>query len=317
MSIAQCVFDLSLRIMTSGPRRAGLGTLASFWRRVLISLGDPHIEYEHLGFPIELPLSHQLPYYRASYPEYGLNLARLAGAVSAKYPGASVVDIGANVGDTAATVRSACSSPVLCIEGDDQFCSILRRNAGRIPDVHVEQTLVGDSDRDVEAALVTHQGTGRLVSTTGCGVRVERLETVLSRWSSLPLPHLVKIDTDGFDCPIITGSLQTLTRLRPVLFFEYDPDFLPGTFEPVSFFSGLRGAGYDRLIVYENTGSLLVSLRTSDTQMIEDLHAYFSGRQHAKYADIAAFPAEDDDLASSFRALELTYFSERAALAGA
>lgn len=238
-----------------------------------------------------------------------MNLARLAAAIADKYPVASIVDIGANVGDTAALVRSTSNAPVLCIEGDNRFFEFLRRNAGRIPEVHLENTLVGAADQTVERTLITEGGTGRLTRRAGASTRLEALDTILHRWPSLVAPRLVKIDTDGFDCEIIAGAADTWSRLKPVLFFEYDPAYLATDFRPIPFFNILRDAGYGRALVYDNTGEFLISLGVDDAARLEDIHCFFSGRRHSRYADIAVFPTQDGDLAESFRRSELAYFA--------
>lgn len=309
--LAQLASDAALRVRERGPRGIGLGTVADALRRALIRNGDPLIRYRIAGFDLEIPISHELPYYRLAFPEYGQNLGRLAAAVAAKYPQASAVDIGANVGDTAAVIRRASSNtPILCIEGDDRFFRVLERNATRIPRLHLERALVGRSSGSIAGRLATEKGSGRVVASEGPALRVESLETILARWPSLPPPHLVKIDTDGFDCAIIEGAAAVWDRLRPVLLFEYDPAYLPDGFEPARFFQGLGDVGFDRALVYENRGDFVLSLSLGETSLLEEVHHFFSGRGHDLYADIALFPRADRDLSGSFRASELAHFDQ-------
>lgn len=51
------------------------------------------------------------------YPDANTQLARLAKMIISKYDDASMIDIGANVGDTIAVVRSHINIPVIAIEG--------------------------------------------------------------------------------------------------------------------------------------------------------------------------------------------------------
>lgn len=307
--LAQLVGDLALRPRGPGPWGFGFRVVAAALRRVLIRYGDPLIRRQIAGFDLEIPLSHELPSYRLAFPEYGTNLGRLASAVASKYPEASAVDIGANVGDTAAVMRDASwSGPILCIEGDERFFHVLERNAARIPGLYLERTLVGRSSETIEATLATEKGSGHVVTAQGSRLRIESLEAVLARWPSLPPPRLVKIDTDGFDCAIVEGAAGVWAWLRPVLFFEYDPAYLPAGFEPLRFFHGLRAVGYDRALVYENRGDFVLSLGLGETSLLEEVHHFFSGRGHDRYADIALFPDADRDLADSFRKSELAHF---------
>lgn len=309
--LAQLVNDAALRARVGdrGPKGVGLSIVADGLRRVLVRNGDPLIHYRIAGIDLEIPLSHELPFYRLAFPEYGANLGRLAAAVASKYPAASAIDIGANVGDTAAVMRGASfGGPILCIEGDDRFFRILERNSARIPGLHLERTLVGRSSESIEARLATGKGSGQVVESQGSHLRVESLEVVLARWPSLPPPRLVKTDTDGFDCAIIEGATATLAQLRPVLFFEYDPAYLPAGFEPARFFQRLQDIGYERALVYENRGDFMLSLRLGETKLLEEVHHFFSGRGHDSYADIALFQGADRDLADSFRESELAHF---------
>jgi hypothetical protein len=60
-------------------------------RRALVAAGDPLVSFEVEGIPLDMPVSHDLPYHLAAFPQYGSNLGRLAAAVWQAYPGRSVV----------------------------------------------------------------------------------------------------------------------------------------------------------------------------------------------------------------------------------
>ena len=86
---------------------------------------------------LELPLSHELPFYQHDHPRYDRQL----GAIAAEL-GGPVVDIGANVGDTAAAIRAESDVPILCVEGDPAFFALLERNARAIGGVELERAFV-------------------------------------------------------------------------------------------------------------------------------------------------------------------------------
>ncbi len=71
-------------------------------RRLAVRAGDPAIRYTLDGTDLLLPLSHDLPMHRARYPRYSANLGDVAAAVAAARPEATMVDIGANIGDSVA-----------------------------------------------------------------------------------------------------------------------------------------------------------------------------------------------------------------------
>jgi FkbM family methyltransferase len=242
-------------------------------RALLLRRGDPLVRYRIGEIELQLPLSHELPFYRKDHPQYALNVGRIAAET-----GGPVVDIGANVGDTAAIIRNVCDVPILCVEGDDRFFEILSRNAARFdPPIELEHAFVRAPAR---ATVERARGTARLAAGNAA-VPTKTLGEILEDHPTFAAPALVKIDTDGWDVPIILAELRLLARLRPVLFFEYDPHL--GA-EPVVF-ERLREIGYRRAVVYENTGEL-----AQTTELTADIHAAYVGHGGARYADICALP---------------------------
>ena len=99
----------------------------------------------------------------------------------------------------------------------------------------------------------------------------------------------MKIDTDGFDCPIVAGSIDLWARSGAVIFFEYDPDYYPG-WNPLPMWDALAGIGYSSGVVLENTGEYAFTMSLAHRGGLEDLHARYAGRAHERYADIAFSP---------------------------
>src|SRR5215468_3310141 len=75
-------------------------------REWLVRHGDPVVQFDLDGSKMLAPLSHELPLTRKRLPCYSANLGRIAAQVKGKYPDLTVIDIGANIGDSAAIVRS-------------------------------------------------------------------------------------------------------------------------------------------------------------------------------------------------------------------
>jgi FkbM family methyltransferase len=192
-----------------------------------------------------------------------------------------VVDVGANVGDTAVIVRAHGDVPVLCVEGDDRFFAILRRNAARLdPPPELEHAYV---DAPAHAAVERARGTARLVAGDR-PVRTRTLGAILDDHPRFAAPALVKLDTDGSDVPILLAELDLLARLAPALFFEYDPHL--GA-DPVVF-ERLRAIGYREVDVYENTGELRGGLDLADADAVAALHAACIRAGHGRYVDVLA-----------------------------
>lgn len=239
-------------------------------RALLLRRSDPLVRYRIGAIELLLPLSHELPIYRKDHPLYSVSIGRIAAQL-----GGAVVDIGANVGDTAAIVRNATDVPILCVEGDERFFALLERNAARFdPPIELERAFVRGPER---AAIERARGTARLVSGEG-DVRTRTLAEILADHPAFAAPRLVKIDTDGFDVPIVLAELELLARLRPVLFFEYDPGL--GA-EPVVF-ERLSEIGYRRAHVYANTGELSGTVEIRDGVPI-----------HGEYVDVCTWHESD------------------------
>jgi hypothetical protein len=241
-------------ILTVSPQtlggRARLKTLIGL-RRLLVRFADPLLTWPVGSAELVLPLSHELPFYRHDHPLYDRAIGHIAARV-----GGPIVDIGANVGDTAAEMRAHTAAPILCVEPDDRFFAILRRNAQQLQPVELAHTAVG-------------------------GPHGKPLTQILTEHPAFASPALVKIDTDGMDVPIVLANLDLLARLKPVLFFEYDPHLgaTPEVFER------LREIGYRTMDVYENTGELVRTV-----ELPGDIHGEYVGHRGRRYADVCAWP---------------------------
>jgi len=275
-------------------------------REALVARGDPLVPFCVDGFDLELPLSHGFPRYRALHPSYDANIGRIAAAIAGKHPGGSAVDIGANVGDTAAIIRGACSLPILCVEGNEAFYALLQLNARNLGGgIFLEKALVGDPVRALGGEMQTAHGTARVVERCGAPrIPFERLQDLLGRRTDVPPPCFVKIDTDGFDVDIILASEAVWRRHRPAIFFEYDPALQRPGEDAVRALDLLASVGYRTVLVYENTGEYVLTLDATNRAAFEDLDAFYSDRASERYADLCAFHVDDADVAAALRESE-------------
>jgi FkbM family methyltransferase len=282
-------------------------------RQLAIGIGfDPMIRYNLDGLNLRLPLSHNLPLYRRTFPLYSSNVGRVAAAVATKYHNMHIIDIGANIGDTVAIVRSQVNCPILCVEGDASFFDILQRNTEPIPSVSLEYSFVGIASELMNVTLERLSGTARLMQSakTSSDIgKIRRLREILEDHPSFAECKLLKIDTDGLDGAIIRSERAFLTKVCPVLFFEYDPDaYAPFERHWTDTFQALEASGYQRLMLYENTGDFITTIDISAKDALEDFHHFYLGRASLRYCDICAFHRGDSDLADSFRKSELEFF---------
>lgn len=263
-----------------------------------------------------LPDDHQLDQYQASWHRYDTALGYIAQAVFQKYPQASAIDIGANVGDTAALIQTYQDVPILCIEGNPEFLEFLHYNASIIGNIETEESFVGaDGDIVNFEHMDSHDGTASIVKAVNSDglflTELKSLERILQEHPAFQNSKLLKIDTDGFDFSIIQKSISAISDLQPVLYFEYDIFFTPDArSESLKTLEMLIDRGYKNFILYDNYGNYLLSLSSQDYDKFIDLNTYLfsnrfvSGVTAVYYLDICAFTEADTDLFEKIRQME-------------
>ena len=274
-------------------------------------LGDPLIRYDISGFTLLLPFSHQLPFILKTYPYYSSNLARVAKYVKQKYENIKFIDIGANIGDSIAIVRKEAEFPILCVEGDEQFFSVLQKNAELFSDIYIAKTYVGEANQKLRVDTLKEGGTAHFrEGTKGENfIEVKKISEILKDYPLFGDAKMIKIDTDGFDCKIIRGAADFLLIAKPVIFFEYDPFLLAEQGDDgISIFKYFSGLGYNHLLIYDNFGDLMLSTEIERYRLLEEIHLYFSGRLSHRYCDICVFHTEDSDLFETVRQEEMQFF---------
>lgn len=306
----QALFDAAIKVA----RENAAGVLAFELLMRLVQrgsrAGEVAIEYNLDGHSLLIPADHDLPRFRRYSPSYGANLGRVAGIVHGKYAEMSAVDVGANVGDSALQLRRGAPVPVLCVEGDPRFAALLRLNLADEPEVEVAEAFVGPVEGEQILEARSEGGTTRLEpGARGRPVPLVRLASLLAERPRFARPRLVKLDTDGFDCPIIEGESELLADLRPVVFFEYAPDLYADPRDALRVFDALAAAGYRCAVCYLNHGEYLAAPTLEEPQLLEDLHHHVTGHstpkaRNPRYLDIAAFHADDEDLWAATRRAE-------------
>ena len=135
-----------------------------------------------------------------------------------------MVDVGANIGDSALQVLAKVDARVLCVEGDTYWLDYLHRNVDGDPRIRVVPALVLPEASD-QLAAVRRNGTTHFVEggdgqDSAAGLAPRELR---ERAAGLGRVRLVKSDTDGYDVRIVPAMAAAWQDEHPVLFFEYDP----------------------------------------------------------------------------------------------
>jgi FkbM family methyltransferase len=282
---------------------------------------------------LRLPQDHLLDTYQLKYKRYDTNLAYIAKEVFLKYSHSCSIDIGANIGSTAALIQECQPVKVLCIEGNPDFLEYLEFNAAVIGNVAIEKCFVGKDNSFVNLQYISSRnGTASIINSleSNSGFQGERAQSryitsgsqVVRSLSSILQNHhdfrnakLLKIDTDGYDFAIIRQSIDIITELRPIIYFEYDISFekYEGCKAGLDTIALLLSKGYQKFIIYDNYGNYLISLSNPSLDSFIDLNSclvsnnFESGSTAIYYLDICAFSSEDHDLFDRVRNIEIDY----------
>jgi FkbM family methyltransferase len=272
-------------------------------RNMRLAFSDPIVSAPMCGRRLQLPLSHELPIYRMLFPGYAANLGRLSAEVNRKYPNLTMVDVGANVGDSAAIVRTFAAHPILCVEGEPRFFQLLGENTRRMPDVELEHTFLGAAGDHIRSIKVQRGNAQILLGPAPGANPICTLSEVLARHPRFASPKLLKLDAEGFDCKILASEIQFLKQNKPVLFFEYYPHSseMAGQ-DALQLFPLLSQIGYAVLLIYRNIGKYFMTLNLDNASSLEDLHFFLVDL--GGFCDVTAFHEEDKDIAARVRALE-------------
>ncbi|MFE9092940.1 FkbM family methyltransferase [Streptomyces sp. NPDC007264] len=316
--VAQALLSWATVARNGSTGRRLIGASARHTRKFWATHGDPLITCRVAGQDLVMPLSHDLPIILSAWPNYSQNLARVAAMTVAARQDATIVDIGANIGDTAVLMRGAVAAPILCVEGDELFLDLLHHNVGHMPDIEVEEAYVAITTDDTDSTCTVQRraGTAALVPSTS-GLMPARpsrpLSEILSSHARFSSPGLIKIDTDGADPRIIVANRELLSQARPVVFFEFAPLWAARTGDqnPYRAITALAEAGYEGALVYGNTGELLLVTRVTEQPVWRDLGRYTMTHGKGHYYDIAAFHSDDVELFEQAVAAERKFFEER------
>ncbi|QIK75210.1 hypothetical protein [Nocardioides piscis] len=263
------------------------------------------------GVELRLPWSHRLPDYVAVHPTYGVNIVDLAQALSDSDPAPlRVLDVGANVGDTALAILARTDARVLCVEGDPYWLRWLELNVASDPRVVVEPSLVSLKS-DATMAPVRRGGTTRFeaAGTTG-SARLRSPGELRASHPDFAGLRLIKCDTDGYDVPLVPALAAAWGDSTPVLFFELDHRLtrLAGH-DPRTLWPALTDLGYVEAAVWDNHGRPLFRASLAD---MPARAAELDGPSFTKdYWDVAVVHADDGVGAAALSSVLPTFWSSQ------
>lgn len=263
-------------------------------------------------FLIEMPANNiQLVNYQL-YPELNIQFGRLAASIAKKYPGMTVIDVGANVGDTIAVIKSAVEVPVFGVEGDDTSFEFLEKNAKQFSNVTVVKTFLGEKSEQTKVSMEKSGWNNTIIpDETGAKQIVFKTldEVVEENNMDKAQLKLLKVDVEGFDTIVLRGALSVIRKNRPVLFFEYNrANMIAIREDGLSTVFSFLEMGYQTIAFFDHKGTLVLATDLQNKEEVTYMHDYISSpRNLLGYYDICIFHEEDGDLAEDFLQQEKNY----------
>lgn len=204
-----------------------------------------------------------------------------------------IVDIGANIGDTAISLVQNCNNEILCIEPSSFFYSYLEKNIELLNKNHkdritLKKCFIGTGIYSGE--LLHIPGTASLSLSESTQNNFNTLDSVLSNYPSI---SIIKVDIDGYDFDALNSAKNTISNLKPVLFFEnqIDHDFQMKGFSNT--YTWLLEDGYNNICIFDNFGNIISISNNFDTLIDINLYLYSQLKYNCSrtfyYTDVLAF----------------------------
>jgi len=212
------------------------------------------------SFLIELSPGHLLHEYQAVHPFYD----KFPLFITKYLPEATyVIEVGANVGDTLASMVTGNSDlNYICIEADFDFFQFLCTNI---------KSMKSLCKFNVEALNVMVAQEIKYKSLEGLNGTKKGIEALLDDnfLSTLSLDDLFEerencavsllmVDVDGFDFDVIKSARNIVEQSTPILFFEVTPLTEQNTEKYLKLMEDLESSGYFHWTVFDNFGNLIL-----------------------------------------------------------
>ena len=251
----------------------------AYW--VLRRFSDPIVRVKVRDHYLYVNASHALPQYTAHFPYYDTALPRLCAFLKRKRGYLTLIDVGANVGDSVSSVASKVSGTFLCIEPDTKYINLLKMNVEDIDNVTVEPVLVSDVEEELPVDFVRTRGTSHLVRPSGenrSHSMVTTVDKLVQKHPAFSKTNIIKVDTDGYDYKVIRGCNALIREANPAIYFELSPEHLKlvAGEDPISIFGYLSERNYSQALFYDSTGFPLMNMKTTETATISMLLNYAS-----------------------------------------
>jgi FkbM family methyltransferase len=252
-------------------------------------------------FSLEIPRDHILPVFQQQHQLYD----RFLPFVVAMAPQNSwIIDVGANVGDTVASVVAKTKASILAIEGHDAYFTYLLHNVSKMPSdirerIRCARVLAGSGE--LSGTLVAENGTAK-IKESATPANAQRVDDILKEYVIQGRDvFLLKTDTDGYDADVLRSAARLLKENSPILYFENQVEASAQVTEYEALYRLLAQSGYRHYWVFDNFGNLV--LEGVGVDSLPSLNRYLLVQQQKRstrtfyYCDVLATKPQQRDLA--------------------
>jgi FkbM family methyltransferase len=225
------------------------------------------------GKMIRANFDHRLDEFAKDYPNYDSFLPALTRTLDRRRGSLTVLDVGANIGDTAIALAYATTCSIISFEGDSFYYNYLEQNTRGVDRIKRLKLLLGDESKFIGVRSEVSKGTAKLVNTKDGEIKeIHSLDNLVST-GVLTLETsdvILKIDTDGFDLKILKGASALIRKYKPILFFEMDVQLVDNAnAELQDLIFSLNDMAYSVVYVFDNFGNYLCKLKLTDPSLTE------------------------------------------------
>ncbi len=252
--------------------------------------------YRIEGLKLAYPADFTLPYFQKKLPQYDRFLPLLLSKIQGDN---TVVDVGANVGDTTLAFLANSDCKVIACEASDKFIDYLNatlayQDSALADRVEVVKSFVGTGEFGGE--LLHSGGTATLNTDANSGVSTHR--SLDSLVDASAIIDLIKVDVDGFDFDVLLSAKTIIQQNAPLLFWE---NVVQNTEQKSGYqklYSFLSKEGYNKFYVFDNTGKLIKeAIDYDELKALND--QLYDGDLELGYFDVATSTSKFGDILQS------------------
>lgn len=277
--------------------------------RFLSKIYNPIVAFKIRGVEIKLYISHGLIYNTKIFKFHDTPLPSFVKFLSSKKQDLKIIDVGANVGDTACLINDAAKTKILCIEPSKAYYSLLMANTKSKPNIYFSNTYLGENDEELYLEVENSIGNAIALPSKSKN-EFSKLDTLLEKkdLNIFKDVNILKTDTEGFDFKILRGAVSCISRAKPALFFEFHPYFLQRNGEnPIECFRFIHELGYKKYLIYHANGFPIGIFQTLDKDAILGFFN-FSLITIDTYFDILCLHESENHILEEFYLSELSRF---------